>query len=63
MKGKQGNASSNVVIFRKPSGPVLPGASSVLEGLELIKAFSKIETKRDRRNILDLAKRLAENTH
>jgi hypothetical protein len=59
MKGKQGDTSSKVVQFRMPSPTAGAGLLSPGEGLELIEAFAKIEAKRDRKKVIELAKRLA----
>jgi hypothetical protein len=59
MKGKQGDASSKVVKFRIPSPTAGADLLSPAEGLELIEAFSKIGARKDRKKVIDLAKRLS----
>jgi hypothetical protein len=38
-----------------------PGTLAFLEGLELIRAFVKIEREEDRQKVIELAKRLSSN--
>ena len=58
MKKKPRNPTSKTLRFLRPSRPNAPTAA---EGLELMRAFSKIGLKRDRKKVTELAKRLSGN--
>jgi hypothetical protein len=51
MKSNQSDAIANILNSRD--------TPPLLEGLELVRAFSKIRTGEDRQKVIDLAKRLA----
>jgi hypothetical protein len=57
MKGKRG-LSPNVITLRA-SRPRPPGTAAIVEGLKLMQVFLRIETGRDRKRVLELAKQLA----
>jgi hypothetical protein len=63
MKGKGRGLPPNVISLRA-SGPGPPSTAEILEGLKLLQVFLRIETGRDRKKVLELAKQLAsaENT-
>jgi hypothetical protein len=58
MKGKGRGVPPNVVTLRA-SKPRPPSTAAIIEGLKLMQIFLKIETARDRKDVLDLAKQLA----
>jgi hypothetical protein len=58
MKGKRGGLPPNVITLRA-SRPRPPSTAAILEGLKLMQVFLRIETGRDRKTVLDLAKQLA----
>jgi hypothetical protein len=58
MKGKGRSLPPNVVSLRA-SRPRPPSTAAILEGLKLMQVFLRIETARDRKSVLDLAKQLA----
>jgi hypothetical protein len=58
MKGKRSGLPPNVVTLRA-SRPRPPSTAAILEGLKLMQVFLRIETARDRKTVLDLAKQLA----
>jgi hypothetical protein len=58
MKGKRSGLPPNVVTLRA-SRPRPPSTAAILEGLKLMQVFLRIETGRDRKMVLDLAKQLA----
>jgi hypothetical protein len=58
MKGKGRGLPPNVARLRASRlGP--PGTAAIPEGLELMRVFLRIETRRNRKKVLDLAKQLA----
>jgi hypothetical protein len=58
MKGKRGGLPPNVISLRA-SRPGPPSTAAIIEGLKLVQIFWRIETARDRKRVLDLAKELA----
>ena len=58
MKGKGRGLPPNVVRLHA-SRPGPPSTAAILEGLKLMQIFLKIETGRDRKRVLDLARQLA----
>jgi hypothetical protein len=58
MKGKGSGLPPNVVTLRA-SRPRPPSTAAILEGLKLMQVFLRIETARDRKTVLDLARQLA----
>jgi hypothetical protein len=58
MKGKGRGFPPNVTTLRA-SRPRPPSTAAILEGLKLMQVFLRIETARDRKTVLDLAKQLA----
>jgi hypothetical protein len=58
MKGKGRGLPPNVVTLRA-FRPRPPSTAAILEGLKLMQVFLRIETARDRKTVLDLAKELA----
>jgi hypothetical protein len=58
MKGKRGGLPPNVIKLRA-SRPGPPSTAAILEGLKLMQVFLRIETVRDRKRVLDLARQLA----
>jgi hypothetical protein len=58
VKGKGRGLPPNVITLRA-SRPRPPSTAAILEGLKLMQVFLKIETARDRKTVLDLAKQLA----
>jgi hypothetical protein len=58
MKGKRGGLPPNVVTLRA-SRPGPPSTAAILEGLKLMQVFLRIESGRDRKRVLDLARALA----
>jgi hypothetical protein len=58
VKGKRSGLPPNVVTLRA-SRPRPPSTAAILEGLKLMQVFLRIETARDRKTVLDLAKQLA----
>ena len=58
MKGKRGDLPPNVVGLRA-SKPRPPSTAVILEGLKLMQVFLRIETGRDRKRVLELARQLA----
>jgi len=58
MKGKGRGLPPNVVTLRA-FRPRVPSTAAILEGLKLMQVFLRIETARDRKTVLDLAKQLA----
>jgi hypothetical protein len=59
MKGKQGNLPPNVVRLRA-ARPGPASTAAILDGLKLTQIVVRIESKEDRKRVLDLAKRLAD---
>jgi hypothetical protein len=58
MKGKGSGLPPNVLTLHA-SRPRPPNTAAILEGLKLMQVFLRIETARDRKTVLDLAKQLA----
>jgi hypothetical protein len=58
MKGKRSGHSPSVVRLRA-SRLGRTGTAVIPEGLELMRVFLRIETRRNRKKVLDLAKQLA----
>ena len=58
MKGKGRDLPPNVIRLRA-SKPRPPSTAAILEGLKLMQVFLRIETGRDRKRVLELAKELA----
>jgi hypothetical protein len=58
MKGKGRGLPPNVVTLHA-SRPRPPSTAAILEGLKLMQVFLRIETGRDRKTVLDLAKQFA----
>ena len=58
MKGKGSALPPNVISLRA-SRPGPPSTAAILEGLKLMQVFLRIESGRDRKRVLDLAKQLA----
>jgi hypothetical protein len=58
MKRKRGGLPQNVISLRA-SRPRPPSTASILEGLKLMQVFLRIETSRDRKRVLELARQLA----
>jgi hypothetical protein len=58
MKGKGRGLPPNVVRLRA-SRPGPPSTAAIVEGLKLMQVFLRIETGRDRKRVLELAKQLA----
>ena len=58
MKNKGRGLPPNVITLRT-SRPRPPRTAAILEGLKLMQVFLRIETARDRKTVLDLAKQLA----
>jgi hypothetical protein len=58
MKGKGRGLPPNVLTLRA-SRPGPPSSAAILDGLKLMQVFMRIETARDRKTVLDLAKQLA----
>jgi hypothetical protein len=58
MKGKGRGLPPNVVRLRA-SRPGPPSTAAIVEGLKLMQVFLRIETERNRKKVLDLAKQLA----
>jgi hypothetical protein len=57
MKGKGRGLPPNVIRLRA-SRPGPPSTTAILEGLKLMQVFLRIETGRDRKRVLDLARQL-----
>ena len=58
MKRKRGDLPPNVVRLRAfPPAP--PSRTAILEGLKLMQVFLKIQSGRDRKRVLGLARQLA----
>jgi hypothetical protein len=60
MKGKGRSLPPNVMTLHA-SRPRPPSTAAILEGLKLMQVFLRIETGRDRKRVLDLARQLAPN--
>ena len=58
MKGKGRGLPPNVVRLHA-SRPRPPSTAAILEGLKLMQVFLRIETGRDRKRVLELARQLA----
>ena len=58
MKGKGRDLPPNVLRLRA-SRPRPPSTAAILEGLKLMQVFLRIETGRDRKRVLELARQLA----
>ena len=58
MKGKRGGLPANVIRLRA-CRPGPPSTAAILDGLKLMQVFLRIETGRDRKRVLELAKQLA----
>jgi hypothetical protein len=58
MKNKGRGLPPNVITMHA-SRPRPPSTAAILEGLKLMQVFLRIETARDRKTVLDLAKQLA----
>jgi hypothetical protein len=58
MKGKGRGLPPNVVTLRAPRLRP-PSTAAILEGLKLMQVFLRIETGRDRKRVLELARQLA----
>jgi hypothetical protein len=58
MKGKGKSLPPNVITLRA-SRPRPPSTAAILESLKLMQVFLRIETGRDRKTVLDLARQLA----
>jgi hypothetical protein len=58
MKNKGRGLPPNVITLRA-SRPRPPSTAAIIEGLKLMQVFLKIESARDRKTVLDLAKQLA----
>jgi hypothetical protein len=58
MKNKGRGLPPNVITL-SASRPRPPSTAAILEGLKLMQVFLRIETARDRKTVLDLAKQLA----
>jgi hypothetical protein len=58
MKGKQVGPPSNIARLRE-SRLGAADSASILDGLQMISIFLKIESEGDRKKVLDLAKQLA----
>ncbi len=59
MKDNQREANSNVVNFATPRQLDRFAMLSTDEGLELVRAFTRIDVDGDRKKVVDLAKRLS----
>ena len=60
MKDEKGGPRSNVIaLIRKQSGPTPLTSVMMLQGLELIRVFMTIPSAERRKQILELAKRMA----
>jgi hypothetical protein len=60
MKSKGRGLPPNVIRLRA-SRPGPPSTAAILEGLKLMQVFLRIESGRDRKTVLDLARQLAPN--
>jgi hypothetical protein len=58
MKGKHAGRSSNIVRLCV-SRPDPPSTAAILEGVKLMRVFLSIEAGRDRKRVLELARKLA----
>jgi hypothetical protein len=58
VKGKGRGLPPNVITLRA-SRPRPPSTAAIIDGLKLMQVFLRIETARDRKTVLDLAKQLA----
>jgi hypothetical protein len=58
MKGKGRGLPPNVITLRA-SRPRPPSTAAILDGLKLMQVFLRIETARDRKTVLELARQLA----
>jgi hypothetical protein len=58
MKRKRGDLPPNVVRLRAfPPAP--PSKTAIIEGIKLMKVFLRIQSGRDRKQVLELARQLA----
>jgi hypothetical protein len=60
MKDEKGGPRSNLIaLIRKQSGPTPLSSAMMLQGLELIKIFMTIPSAERRKQIVELARRIA----
>jgi hypothetical protein len=61
MKVDESGTAPKVLRLHKSSRPDRFSTLLLLEGFELVQAFSKIPTRENRQKVIDLAKRLSTN--